>query len=91
MERLDDDTARTALTGTGWEVRDGRLVLTVTRADFKAAMAFVNEVAEVAERRNHHPDISVHWNRVTLEQWTHTVGGITQADVDAATEIATLV
>ncbi|HEX9969101.1 MAG TPA: 4a-hydroxytetrahydrobiopterin dehydratase [Acidimicrobiales bacterium] len=91
MERLDDDAARESLRGTPWEVRDGRLVLVVKRADFAEAMAFVNAVAEVAESRNHHPDIAVHWNEVTLTQWSHSAGGITEADVELAREVATLV
>jgi 4a-hydroxytetrahydrobiopterin dehydratase len=73
-----------------WEVVDGKFVLTVKRADFAEAMAFVNRVAELAEARNHHPDIAVSWNTVTLTQWSHNAGGITQADVDLAEEIAAL-
>lgn len=90
MERLDDDEARDRLQGTPWEVRDGRLVLVVKRADFAEAMAFVNAVAKVAESRNHHPDIAVHWNEVTLTQWSHSAGGITEADVELAREVAAL-
>ena len=78
------------LEGTPWEERDGRLVLTVKKADFAEAMAFVNRVAELAEARNHHPDIAVSWNTVTLTQWSHSAGGITDADVELAKEIAAL-
>lgn len=91
MEPLDEQAIGDAVAGTPWELRDGRLVLTVTRDDFKEAMVFVNAVADLAEQRNHHPDIAVHWNEVTLTQWSHSAGGITQADVDLAREIATLV
>lgn len=90
MEPLDDESVRDGIAGTPWHVDDGRLVLTVERADFKEAMAFVNAVADLAEQRNHHPDITVHWNRVTLTQWSHAAGGITRADVDLAREIAAL-
>jgi 4a-hydroxytetrahydrobiopterin dehydratase len=82
-----EEEARTALAGTDWEVRDGRLLLTVKKADFAQAMAFVNRVAELAEARNHHPDIAVSWNTVTLTQWSHSAGGITQADIGLAKEI----
>ena len=78
------------LAGTPWEVRDGRLVLEVTRKDFAEAMVFVNAVAELAERRNHHPDITINWNTVTLTQWSHSEGAITDADVALAKEIAAL-
>lgn len=49
--------------------------------DFKAAMWFVNRVADLAEERNHHPDILVHgWNRVRLTLSSHDAGGITERD-----------
>jgi 4a-hydroxytetrahydrobiopterin dehydratase len=57
-------------------------------ADFPAAIAFVNRVAELAESVNHHPDILVHgWNRVRLELSTHSQGGLTDADFALAREI----
>jgi 4a-hydroxytetrahydrobiopterin dehydratase len=50
-------------------------------ADFAEALAFVNRVGALAEERNHHPDIRLHgWNKVQLEFWTHTSGGVTDAD-----------
>ena len=39
-------------------------------ADFKEAMKFVNKVADLAESEGHHPDITIHYSRVTLELWT---------------------
>jgi 4a-hydroxytetrahydrobiopterin dehydratase len=83
----DGGSLTAPLDGTPWEVRDGRLVLTVKKADFAEAMAFVNRVAELAEERNHHPDIAVSWNTVTLTQWSHSAGGITAADVELARAI----
>ena len=60
-------------------------------ADFAAAIAFVNRVAEAAEQANHHPDIHVHgWNKVRLELCTHSEGGLTQADLDMAARIDSL-
>ena len=73
-----------------WEVVDGKLVLTVKKADFAEAMQFVIRVAELAEARNHHPDISISWNTVTLTQWSHSAGGITDADIELAREIAAI-
>lgn len=66
------------------------MVKTVERKDFAEAMKFVNAVADRAEARNHHPDIAIHWNRVELELWTHTAGGVTHADLDLATELDAL-
>jgi 4a-hydroxytetrahydrobiopterin dehydratase len=49
--------------------------------DFASAMGFVNQVAEMAEGANHHPDILVHgWNKVRLTLSTHSEGGLTGAD-----------
>jgi 4a-hydroxytetrahydrobiopterin dehydratase len=52
--------------------------------DFVKAMAFVNRVAAAAEARQHHPDILVRYNKVTLTLSTHDAGGITQKDFDLA-------
>lgn len=87
---IPEDDVRQAVAGTGWEVSDGRLVLTVEKADFAEALAFVNRVGEVAEARNHHPDVTISWNTVTLTQWSHSAGGITEADIDLAKQIAEL-
>lgn len=84
MERLPDEAVEAAVGGLGWERRDDRLVRVVERRDFGQAMEFVNTVAQMAEAANHHPDITIRWNTVELVLWTHTAGGITQADVDMA-------
>ena len=56
--------------------------------DFAGAMAFVNQVAEMAEGANHHPDILIHgWNKVRLTLATHSQGGITEADFALAARI----
>lgn len=51
-----------------------------TFPDFKGAQAFVNQVAAIAERENHHPEIHWSYNRVTLKFWTHTARGVTDKD-----------
>jgi len=52
--------------------------------DFAEALAFVNRVGELAERENHHPDIEIHWNRVTLRWWTHEKDAVTDRDSELA-------
>ena len=52
--------------------------------DFAEALAFVNRVGELAEREGHHPDIEVHWNRVTLRWWTHIRDAVTEWDYELA-------
>ncbi len=72
----------------GWEQDGDALVRDLEFADFAAAMAFANRVADVAEAANHHPDILVHgWNRVRLTLSTHSAGGLTDADHALARQI----
>ncbi|HJS50207.1 MAG TPA: 4a-hydroxytetrahydrobiopterin dehydratase [Gaiellaceae bacterium] len=68
----------------GWSEVDGALERTFQLESFVQALAFVNRVGELAEAENHHPDIAIHYNRVTLRWWTHTAGGITDRDRDLA-------
>ena len=73
-----------------WIEKDGALERTVELASFPAAIEFVNRVAALAEEANHHPDIAIHYNRVTLRVWTHSENAITDRDVALATRAATL-
>jgi 4a-hydroxytetrahydrobiopterin dehydratase len=59
-------------------------------ADFKAAMLYVGAVAYLAEAANHHPDIAVAWNKVTLTLSTHSAGGLTSNDFNLAERINAL-
>ena len=52
--------------------------------DFSEALAFVNRVGRLAEEENHHPDIEIHWNRVTLRWWTHVKDAVTGRDYELA-------
>ena len=64
-----------------WRQEDESLVRDLEFDDFKAAMAFVNRVADAAEEANHHPDILVHgWNKVRLTLTTHGEGRLTDND-----------
>ena len=86
---LDDDAIATALRAlTGWS-RDGdTLTRTYRRRDWLDAIALLNAVAQEAERRNHHPDVSITGYRdITFRLTTHSKGGITQRDVHLATRI----
>ena len=63
-----------------WTMEGGRLVRTEEFTDFRAAMLWVNRVARLAEQRNHHPDIHIRWNRVTLKLSTHEQDALTDRD-----------
>jgi 4a-hydroxytetrahydrobiopterin dehydratase len=83
-DRLADDRVDAALGPLQWTRAGDELVRTVTLKDFAEAMQFVNAVAGLAEAANHHPDIAISWNKVTLHLTTHDAGGLTQADIDLA-------
>lgn len=75
-------------TAPGWN-RDGEAITRTWRfADFKAAMIFVNGVAALAEKANHHPDITIHYGEVTLRLWSHDAGGLTARDFALARTIS---
>jgi 4a-hydroxytetrahydrobiopterin dehydratase len=74
----------------GWDEVDKALERTFSFEDFRGALGFVNRVGELAEAENHHPDIAVHYNRVTLRWWTHTAGGITDRDRELAAKTTAL-
>ena len=85
MDRLSDDAVDEGIGGTEWTREGDTIVRNLEFTDFAEAMAHVNKVAEAAEAANHHPDILVHgWNKVRLILSTHSVGGLTQADLDMA-------
>jgi len=88
MATLSDTEAKAALGGLpGWELAGAEIVKEYKFADFVAAIAFVNRLAERAEAANHHPDIDIRWNRVRLALSTHSEGGLTRKDFDLAAEI----
>jgi 4a-hydroxytetrahydrobiopterin dehydratase len=55
--------------------------------DFITAIQFMNKVAELAESEGHHPDISILYNRVQLDLWTHSIGGLSENDFILAAKI----
>jgi 4a-hydroxytetrahydrobiopterin dehydratase len=73
-----------------WDVTDGQLTRTVTRKDFRDALLYVNAIGYLAEQANHHPDISVSWNKVTLNLVSHSAGGLTAKDFALARQISDL-
>jgi 4a-hydroxytetrahydrobiopterin dehydratase len=74
----------------GWSEVDGALEREFRFADFAGSIAFVNRVAELAEAENHHPDVAISWNRVTLRWSSHDAAAITDRDRELATRSAAL-
>ena len=85
MEKLNEAQIEAQLTAHGeWSETGGAIQRTYQMGDFANAMRFVNAVAEAAEAADHHPDIMIRYNKVTLTFSTHDAGGITQKDFDLA-------
>jgi len=85
MPVLSDAEIQQALSSLhGWQ-QNGKAIQRVFRfPDFKAAMEFVNKIADAAEQANHHPDIDIRYNTVTMALVSHDAGGVTQRDVRMA-------
>ena len=80
----DEQIAEGLETHPEWSELSGQISRTFSFDDFVGAMAFVNKVAEYAERVQHHPDILIRYNKVTLTVSTHDASGITAKDFDLA-------
>jgi 4a-hydroxytetrahydrobiopterin dehydratase len=86
-ERLDEVEISRRVAQSEW-ARDGESIQRTFRFEtFRDALAFVNAVGELAEQRDHHPDIDIRWNRVRLRLSTHSAGGLTGMDFDLAQAI----
>jgi 4a-hydroxytetrahydrobiopterin dehydratase len=71
----------------GWSHPGNAITKTLKLKDFVHAMGFVNSVALLAEGMDHHPDIDIRWNKVTLTLSTHSAGGLTENDFKLAKAI----
>jgi 4a-hydroxytetrahydrobiopterin dehydratase len=71
----------------GWSIRGKAIDRVFEFPNFVEAMGFVNRIAEAAEAVNHHPDITINYNKVTLSLTSHDSGGVTQRDLRMAGKI----
>jgi len=74
----------------GWSHADKRLTKTFKFGNYYETMAFVNAIAYIAHRQDHHPDLSVHYNRVEVVYSTHDAGGVTLNDCICAAKVEAL-
>jgi len=88
VDVLTDEQISERLAGVpGWTRQGDSIVHTETLADFKAAIFYVGAIAYLAEAANHHPDLTIQWNKVTLTLSTHSAGGLTESDFALAKQI----
>src|SRR5918992_3971739 len=85
---LDEEEIEQRLDELGdWEREGDEIQKVFEFDDFPTAIEFVNDVARLAERYDHHPDIDIRWNKVRLALSTHSEGGLTSLDFDLAGDI----
>ena len=81
MENLTEEQIAVHLKNfADWSLSGNAIERKFSFKNFLRAMWFVNAVGYIAEAMNHHPDIAIHYNEVTLRIWTHDTGGITERD-----------
>jgi 4a-hydroxytetrahydrobiopterin dehydratase len=71
----------------GWSLADKAIQRKFTFRSFMPGIRFVNKIAEAAETAQHHPDITINYNVVTISLSTHSEGGVTPKDLDLAQQI----
>jgi 4a-hydroxytetrahydrobiopterin dehydratase len=74
----------------GWERRGDAIAKSFKRGDFVGSVRFVESIVEPAEAINHHPDLEISWDEVTVSISTHSEGGVTAADFELAGKIDAL-
>lgn len=91
MAPLDDSEIEARLAEhPGWERRGSAIRKEFKRSDFVGSVNFVQSLVEPAEAMNHHPDLEISWDTVTVSLSTHSDGGVTAADFELATKIDAL-
>jgi 4a-hydroxytetrahydrobiopterin dehydratase len=83
----DDEIDRRLGEAEGWERHGDELRKQFEFDDFKGSVDFVNRITPAAEEMNHHPDLAISWNKVTVSLSTHSQGGITESDFELAARI----
>lgn len=92
MAKLDDAQIQERLAhAEGWHLNEaGEITKTYTFSGFPQSLMFATAVGVLAEAAQHHPDITIKWNKVTLALTTHDAGGLTDKDFDLARQIDAL-
>ena len=75
-----DEIRRRLAEHPGWTFDGLAIVRTFDRVDFNGSIAFINAIAAVANRLDHHPDLALAWNDVTVRTWSHDVAAISARD-----------
>ena len=74
----------------GWQLRNGAITKSYEFKNYYQTMAFVNAVAWIAHREDHHPDMTVGYNKCTVDYSTHAIGGLSENDFICAAKVDAL-
>lgn len=74
----------------GWTLEGRRIIRVFEFEDFVGSVRFVDSLVEPAEAMNHHPDLAISWNKVTVAITNHAEGGLTEADFTLAAKVQAL-
>ncbi len=88
MAALSDEEIGSRLEGlAAWSRAGDAIEREFKLDDFKGSVDFVNRITAPAEEMNHHPDLAISWNKVTVSITTHAEGGLTENDFELAAKI----
>jgi 4a-hydroxytetrahydrobiopterin dehydratase len=88
MARLEESEIHERLDALeGWRLEGQAITKEFELGDFAGSVDFVNRITAVAEDMNHHPDLSISWNKVGVSITTHSEGGLTASDFELASRI----
>tara|TARA_B000000609_G_C24123086_1_gene320732 strand:+ start:455 stop:724 length:270 start_codon:yes stop_codon:yes gene_type:complete len=84
---ISPDELNKTISNKGWDYKDGKISKLFKFDAYMDGVNFVNKIAEIAERSNHHPDINIGWCSVEISITSHDLGGVTTKCVNLATGI----
>lgn len=91
MSLLDDQEIQDRLAGLdGWGLEGRKIIREFEFEDFVGSINFVDSLVQPSEEMNHHPDLGISWNKVTVAITNHAEGGLTAADFELALKISAL-
>jgi 4a-hydroxytetrahydrobiopterin dehydratase len=86
----DDEIDRRLQERPGWQREGDAIEREFKFEDFAGSVDFLNRITPPAEEMNHHPDVAISWNKVTITLSTHSEGGLTENDFELASRIDAL-
>ena len=84
---INPDEINKTLSNQNWSYKNNRISKSFEFGSYIEGINFVNEIAKIAEQRNHHPDINIGWCKVEISITSHDLGGVTTKCVNLATTI----